>query len=842
MNSARSNITVLGFDDNGKAVGISREEQIHTGIFGEVGSGKSTVDTIMINQNINREEGFLVLDPHGSLAQDVLRMIPESKKDRVIYISLDAVRQWSKTVKINPLEVKGGDDRYVVVMNLVNALRNIYRDSWGPQLEALLRNGANALVEIEGSTLRDLVKIITDDRMRSIFLAKVANRDVRHFWSVLFPQQYQRDAGRSAYNKLDKILSTPQVAAMLDTVQSTIDFADIIQSGKWVIIDLSSGGSDDVISFVGTILINMVYVEARKRFSRTDVIPKPFFMYIDEAHLFAPFALRELLNTMRKANVKVTITSQTINTFPREFAKEISALVRTIVCFKVDTETASMFKTVMPVPVETLTSMTHGRFAFYSQGQTPLSGLLKAFPIVDRKRDWMELTRYSIERYGEPTSLEKYIMPTKTRGETPPVTPLEAAILLLLYNENRDMTKDEICDLVSKMFHVERKEILEKLDNMLVNKLRLVERKNASVGDGDENRATRYVLAPIAYNSYFSNAATGRRAGSDLHLGTIFMIMRMQQKAFKFCIPDLGDRGAQRPDLLIFEPERIQNSGSIPSYDPLYWSEKTIAVEVETDPTKHESQVVENFRKNFDLGYYVWFVVFSQKHKQYIADAMLKNGIDEQFYDTAIIRPESVERLSSIQNGSVAHLTPEELAVYNILREGGGTSQLIAERTNLSSYDVMGILWKLEQKGAAERGYAETKSIEVSGAGRKVTETKRQEYFVPTEQGRRLAENDERILPWDGMDMEFITAKLQEDSRCKHDMQVQTSKPEIMGKQHSQSPDLAGRIDFSKLTDEQLKAFVTIPELSSFAKQMLENRGYHVSIKNGKARLRKKQV
>ncbi|MDE1863077.1 MAG: DUF87 domain-containing protein [Thaumarchaeota archaeon] len=822
MISGRSNLTVLGFDDNGKAVGIPREEQIHTGIFGEVGSGKSTVDTIMINQNINREEGFLVLDPHGSLAQDVLRMIPDSKKDRVIYISLDAVRQWGKTVKINPLEVKG-DDRYVVVMNLVNALRNIYRDSWGPQLEALLRNGANALVEIEGSTLRDLVKIITDDRMRSIFLAKVANRDVRHFWSVLFPQQYQRDAGRSAYNKLDKILSTPQVAAMLDTSKSTIDFADIMESGKWVIIDLSNGGSDDVISFVGTILINMVYVEAKKRFSRTDCIPKPFFMYIDEAHLFAPFALRELLNTMRKANVKVTITSQTINTFPREFAKEISALVRTIICFKVDTETASMFKTVMPVPVETLTSMTHGRFAFYSQGQTPLSGLLRVFPIVDRKRDWMGLARYSVKKYGEPTSLEKYIMPTKTRGETPQVSPLEAAILLLLYNEGRDMTRDEICDFISKMFHMQRKEILEKLDDILVNKLRLVERKNASTGDGDENRATRYVLAPIAYNSYFSNAATGRRAGSDLHLGTIFMIMRMQQKAFKFCIPDLGDRAAQRPDLLIFEPERIQNSGNATSYDPLYWSEKTIAVEVETDPTKHESQVVENFRKNFDLGYYIWFVVFSQKHKQYIADAMIKNRIDEQFYDIVIIRPESVERLSNIQNGSVAHLTPEELEVYNVLREGGGTGQWIAERTNLSSYDVMGILWRLEQKGIAERGYAETKSTEVSGQGRKVTETKRQEYFVPTEQGRKLESSPAANA---GSKMEMVEKKMASD---KHD--DKNVQEEYVFKEG---------FDFTALSDRALKDLVTHQKYGIYAKKLLENRGYYVSVKNGEAESRRK--
>jgi hypothetical protein len=88
-------------------------------------------------------------------------------------------------------------------MNLANALRNIYRDSWGQQLEALLRNGVNALVKIEGPIFRDLIKIITDDRMRSTFLNKVANRDVGHFWNVLFPRQYQRNTRRSAHNKLD---------------------------------------------------------------------------------------------------------------------------------------------------------------------------------------------------------------------------------------------------------------------------------------------------------------------------------------------------------------------------------------------------------------------------------------------------------------------------------------------------------------------------------------------------------------------------------------------------------------------------------------------------------------
>ncbi len=789
MRPQRSLITILGFDDNNKAAGIPRKDQIHTAIFGEVGSGKSTVNTIMINQNINRGEGFLVLDPHGSLAQDVIRMIPESKKHKLVYISLDSVTRWGKTIKINPLEVKDLKERYVIVMNFVQALKNIYRDSWGPQLEMILRNAANALVEIEGSTLRDMVKIITDPRMRSVYLNRVANPDVRNFWSVLYEQYYQKDAGRAAYNKLDKILATPQVAAMLDTPRSTIDFENVIESGKWVVIDLSSGGSDDVVSFVGTILINMVYVEAKKRFGNTEADHKPFFMYIDEAHLFAPFALRELLNTMRKANVKVAITSQTLNTFPRDFAKEVSALVRTIVCFKVDIETASMFKTVMPVPIEVLTSLSHGRFAFYSQGDPPLSGLLRVFPIVDRKRDWMDLARQSVAQYGEKTSLEKYITPTKKEGDGPQVSPLEAAILLLLYNENRDMTRDELCDFIQKMFDVPRKEVLEKLEDILMNRLRLVERKNVRTGDGDRNLATRYVLSSLAYNSVFSQAAMGRRAGSDLHLATIFMIMAMQQQSFKFCIPDLGDSGKQRPDLLVFEPQKIQNSSSETMYDPLQWSNKVIAVEVETDPTKHSLQVLENFEKNFEFGHDTWFVVFSEKHRQYITELLEKNRVDRKLYKISIVEPESVERLSNVQNNSVAHLTREELEIYNALGRGR-TAKSVAERVGLSSYDVMAILWRLEQKGLAERGYAETKKAEVNlVSGMKSTETRRKEYFV-----------------------------------SKQVANLPISEP----------------LDFSKLSDTELKDLVLHPRCGSFAKKLLENRGNEVSIMDGKVDLRKK--
>jgi hypothetical protein len=468
-----------------------------------------------------------------------------------------------------------------------------------------------------------------------------------------------------------------------------------------------------------------------------------------------------------------------------------------------------MFKTVMPVSVEQLTSMTQGRFAFYSQGNPPHTGLLIAIPIVDRKKDWKELARYSVEKYGEPTSLAKYVMPTKSQYHSPQVTPLEETILLLLYNENRDMTKDEIYEFIYKMFPVNKRDVFSKLDDILVNQLHLVARKNITFNDGDDKLVTRYVLSGLAYNSFFSQATMGRRAGSPLHQTTIFLIMNMQQKTFKFCIPDLGDKGEQRPDLMIFEPQRREDSKEI-TYDPLYWSEKIIAVEVETDPTKHESQVVENFRKNFELGYDVWFIVFSEKHKQYVVDIMNKNGIAKQFYNIALIPPDAVERLGNIQNNSVTHLTREELEVYHILK-GGGTAQSVAYKTELSAYDVMGILWKLEQKGVAERGYIETKNTKIDSRGKNVTQTNRQEYFIPTEEGKKLENSD------------------------SHDLEVE-KKNDMADTKNNESTGF----DFSQLSDQGLKDLVLHPKYGGHAKMLLENRGNYVHIKDGKVKTRKK--
>ncbi len=169
IRSVDSELDFIGFGEDGSAFGIPSKERGHTALFGEPGSGKSETLKLLIYQNIKRKQGVLLLDPHGMLAREALGLIPRENWNDVVYINPSSISKYGRTVRINPLEVKNDDERYIIAMSFVNALRNLHKDSWGDRLEAILRNACNALVEIPDSTLRDLRMLVSDDRARNIY-------------------------------------------------------------------------------------------------------------------------------------------------------------------------------------------------------------------------------------------------------------------------------------------------------------------------------------------------------------------------------------------------------------------------------------------------------------------------------------------------------------------------------------------------------------------------------------------------------------------------------------------------------------------------------------------------
>ena len=597
-----------------------------------MGSGKSSILKLLILQNIKRRQGFMVVDPHGELARDILSVIPRSMHDDTIYVNPASLYRFGRVIRVNPLQVDSADERYLVVMTFVNALHNLYRESWGPRLETILRNAANALVETRYNTLGNLSAMITDpDRRRSI-LEGVSSRTVRHFWNDIYEKQYSRDAGSSAYNKIDKILATPAVAAMFDAAASSIDIPEIMREGRMLIIDLGAGASDDVAAFLGTILLNMVYVEAKKRLDILGEAARrqPFYVYVDEAHLFSNNTMSEMLRSLRKFGVRMTIATQTANAYSKAFADELTGICQCIVCGHCDYNTASLVSPAMSIGVRDLERLPNHMFAYYSaEDGRPVSGIIRTRPVPAEGQDrwdWDVVARHSLEKWGEEAAASRYSM-----GGHALMNPLEAAVLCAMRGGR--LTKDEIISRVSHL--AGGREATSALTDTLEQGLGFVERDGPS-----------YVVSKGALKSYFSRAGFGRRAGGDLHLGTIFRIMEHNMRAGRYCTPDLGERGGDRPDLLIMEPASRMHRGRRVC-DPYVWNERNVvALEVETAPRKHLPQISKNYTKNHSAGRMVWFVAFSEGDRNAIR-AQLDGG-DASTYHIDVVDRSFAEGMGEV--------------------------------------------------------------------------------------------------------------------------------------------------------------------------------------------------
>lgn len=79
---------LLGMDCSraGTAIHLAAEERRRY-VFGQTDTGKSTLLLNLIQQDLVSREGLAVLDPHGCLAEAVLRYIPKSRINALVYLN-----------------------------------------------------------------------------------------------------------------------------------------------------------------------------------------------------------------------------------------------------------------------------------------------------------------------------------------------------------------------------------------------------------------------------------------------------------------------------------------------------------------------------------------------------------------------------------------------------------------------------------------------------------------------------------------------------------------------------------------------------------------------------------
>jgi hypothetical protein len=312
----------------------------HTQLIGRPGTGKSTQIEHSVLHLIGRGEGVAVIDPHGRLAERILGLIPKDCMDRVIYMDFGDpawVPIW------NPFRTQGNVPRDVIADNLVATFKSVILDQgWGDKLEHLLRYAFLACTHLPKASLYDACNLLRQKSresgwIRQQVLQVAENNFLKYFLREDF-DRYRTADTTSPHHKLSKLLTLGNVSLMLSQRDSLFDLRDIMDSGKILIVNLSSLGPE-VKNILGGFLVSSLYLTALGRDSTKSESLRPFHLFVDEAYRFLTDALPDMIVETRKFRVSLTLAHQCLNQFDPIKARAISTMGSTVI-YNVNTEDA----------------------------------------------------------------------------------------------------------------------------------------------------------------------------------------------------------------------------------------------------------------------------------------------------------------------------------------------------------------------------------------------------------------------------------------------------------------------------------------------------------------------
>ena len=314
----------------------------HTHIIGATDHGKSTCMEHMILHDIECEHGTAVIDPHGSLVEELLCLLPSRHVDRVIYFN-PGNRDWIPIW--NPLRCGVGQFPDRLSDDILLSIRRSVTD-WGDRLAHALRQAIRATIGLPDGTLFDVYRMLTKDteegeQLRRRALEVTGHRITQTFFESEF-RKYSHSELTSPRHKLSHFLNADTICHMLSQPESRFNFREIMDSGKILLVDLSTVGGDAG-DILGAFMLSLLHLAA---LSRSDTKPSaclPFHIYCDEAYRFLTPAIEKLFTETRKFKVSLTLAHHNLGQLNSAQVHAVSGVGSTIV-FRVDGTDATYLK------------------------------------------------------------------------------------------------------------------------------------------------------------------------------------------------------------------------------------------------------------------------------------------------------------------------------------------------------------------------------------------------------------------------------------------------------------------------------------------------------------------
>jgi len=320
----------------------------HLYVIGQTGTGKTVFMKNMILQDIKEGKGVCFIDPHGSDLESVMGQIPKERAEDVILID---PADMDRPLGLNMMDynAKYPEQKTFVVNELMSIFEKLYdmKASGGPMFEQYTRNALLLLMDDPNDkfTLMEVPKIMSDKEFRTRLLVKCKNIVVKDFWE----KEAEKTGGDAALanmvpyitSKFNVFIANDYMRPIIGQAESSIDFRQIMDEQKILLVNLSKGKLGDINSYLlGLIIVGKLLMTA---FSRVDIPEeerKDFYLYMDEFQNFSTNSIATILSEARKYKLCLTMAHQFIGQLSEEISKAVFGNVGSMVAFRVGAEDA----------------------------------------------------------------------------------------------------------------------------------------------------------------------------------------------------------------------------------------------------------------------------------------------------------------------------------------------------------------------------------------------------------------------------------------------------------------------------------------------------------------------
>lgn len=321
----------------------------HLFVIGQTGSGKSTLLKNLAYQLILQNAGVSLIDPHGDLSEELLKLIPRRRFDDVVYFDASdpgfavALDWFGRSM---PKE-----RREPIASALVAAFRGFFGDSWGPRLEMILSASLLALLEAEGQSLLGLQRLLEDQRYREWVVGQVSNPMVRSFFENQMGKWDKRQHAEfvgPVLNKVSRLFLHASTRGLCAQVKAKANVRFMMDDRRILIANLAKGkiGGDSA-SLLGAMLVALFEQSAFSRAEMPEADRVPHTLIVDEFHNFATTRFASAFSELRKYGLSIVACTQYLQQTLPEIRDSVFGNCGTIIALRTGADDADLLRRQM---------------------------------------------------------------------------------------------------------------------------------------------------------------------------------------------------------------------------------------------------------------------------------------------------------------------------------------------------------------------------------------------------------------------------------------------------------------------------------------------------------------